>query len=156
MADLQRFIDAQAGRYEQALAEIRAGKKRGHWMWFMFPQLRGLGRSAMAQTYGIADLGEARAFLQAPLLAARLQSLTAAVLAHKQLSAESIFGAIDALKLRSSMTLFSLAAADAAQPFAALLAQKFAALPCPLTLDKLGLSSSDFSSLHSSPLHSSP
>lgn len=147
MADVQRFLQAQEAVYMQALAEICAGKKSSHWMWFMFPQIQGLGQSAMAQSYAIADLEEAQAFLQNPILAARLESLVAAVLTHSQLSAESIFGATDALKLRSCMTLFSLANPDIAMPFLAVLKQKFDAEPCQATLAILGVSPSLFSTL---------
>mgnify|MGYP002655855517 CR=1 FL=1 len=147
MADVQRFLQAQETVYMQALAEIRAGKKAGHWMWFMFPQIQGLGRSTMAQSYAIADLEEAQAYLQNPILAARLENLVAAVLTHSQLSAENIFGATDALKLRSCMTLFSLANPDIAMPFLVVLKQKFDAEPCQATLAILGISPSLFSTL---------
>lgn len=106
---LERFVEAQAGVYETALAELRDGRKRSHWMWFVFPQLRGLGTSAMAWRYGIASLGEAEAYLAHRLLGPRLDQCTEAVNAHPGLSAEAMFGPVDALKLRSSMTLFELA-----------------------------------------------
>ena len=105
--DLRRFVDAQEGIYGTVLAELREGSKRSHWMWFIFPQLRGLGSSQAAQHYGIASLDEARSYLQHPLLGARLHECVEAILpwSHR-LSAEQIFGSIDALKLRSSLTLF--------------------------------------------------
>jgi uncharacterized protein (DUF1810 family) len=120
--DLQRFVDAQAGVYETALAELREGSKQSHWMWFIFPQLRGLGLSPTAQHYGIASLGEARAYLRHPVLGPRLHECVEAVLPwSRRLSAEQILGRIDARKFRSSLTLF-----DVAEPgglFAAALAE---------------------------------
>ena len=105
--DLQRFVDAQDGVYETALAELRAGSKQSHWMWFIFPQLRGLGLSPTAHLYGLVSLDEARAYLQHPLLGARLHQCAEALApwANRR-SAEDIFGPIDAMKLRSSLTLF--------------------------------------------------
>jgi uncharacterized protein (DUF1810 family) len=105
--DLQRFIDAQEAIYEAALGEICSGSKRSHWMWFIFPQLRGLGLSHTAHFYGIASLDEARAYLEHPLLGARLRECVEAILPwHDRLTAEAILGPIDAVKLRSSFTLF--------------------------------------------------
>lgn len=110
--DLERFVSAQdaSGTYEQALAELRRGRKRTHWMWFVFPQLAGLGRSPMAERYAIGSLAEARAYLAHPVLGPRLLECTRAVLdsgtGSAAASAEAIFGGIDAMKLRSSMTLF--------------------------------------------------
>ena len=114
MADLARFREAQdrGGIYEQALAELRAGEKRSHWMWFVFPQLAGLGRSEMARRYAISSLREARAYLDDPELGARLRACAAALLGCGETSAERILGPVDAVKLRSSMTLFALAAPD--------------------------------------------
>ena len=109
---LQRFIDAQKGVIETALAELKAGAKRSHWMWFVFPQLRQLGRSSTAQHFGIASIDEARAYWQHPLLGPRLTASIEAVLPWAGLrTPEKIFGTVDALKFRSSLTLF-----DAAQP----------------------------------------
>ena len=108
--DLQRFIDAQDGAYEGALRELRAGRKTGHWIWFIFPQLAGLGRSEMSRFYGIVSLDEARAYLADPVLGPRLLECVAAVLAAPGRSAEAILGPVDAMKLRSSMTLFQRAA----------------------------------------------
>lgn len=106
--DLKRFVTAQdAGdTYEQALAEIRRGRKVSHWMWFVFPQVAGLGSSAMSQRYAIASLDEARAYLAHPVLGPRLIASAAAVANSSSISAEQIFGAIDTRKLQSSMTLF--------------------------------------------------
>ena len=110
---LQRFVEAQDGVYEGALAELRAGRKRGHWIWFILPQLRGLGRSAMAEYYGIAGLEEATAYLAHPLLGPRLRDCVEAVLSHaKTSSAEEMLGPVDAMKLRSCLTLFAEAGGD--------------------------------------------
>jgi uncharacterized protein (DUF1810 family) len=108
--DLQRFHAAQAPIYERALAELRAGQKRSHWMWFVFPQLRGLGISATAQHYGIRSRAEAAAYLADPILGARLKECTEAVLQVQDRSLHTIFGSPDDLKFRSSMTLFAAAA----------------------------------------------
>jgi len=118
--DLDRFVAAQAGIYEQALAELKGGRKESHWMWFVFPQIAGLGRSETARFYAIVSADEARAYLAHPLLGPRLRECTRAVLGHRALSAEAIFGPVDAIKLRSSLTLFEAAADDPA-PFAAVL-----------------------------------
>jgi uncharacterized protein (DUF1810 family) len=112
---LQRFVDAQEDRaiYARALGELRDGRKRGHWIWFVFPQIAGLGSSPMSQVYAIGSLGEARAYLEHPLLGPRLRECCEALLAADPASgAEQILGAIDALKLRSSMTLFTRAAPE--------------------------------------------
>lgn len=110
MADpynLQRFVDAQTGIFDTALAELRAGAKRSHWMWFVFPQLAGLGRSPTAQFYGITSIDEARAYLAHPLLGPRLRQSVEALLAWAgRRTAEKIMGSVDAVKLRSSLTLF--------------------------------------------------
>jgi uncharacterized protein (DUF1810 family) len=108
--NLQRFLDAQQGVFEAALAELAAGAKRSHWMWFVFPQLAGLGRSQTAKFYGLASLDEAEAYLRHPVLGARLrQSVEALMLWAGKRSAEQILGPIDFMKLRSSMTLFERA-----------------------------------------------
>lgn len=111
---LQRFVDAQdaAGTYERALAELRAGRKRSHWMWFVFPQIAGLGRSPTAQAYAIGSLDEARAYLDHPVLGPRLRDCARALARLEGLSAAEVLGDVDAVKLRSSMTLFALAAPD--------------------------------------------
>jgi uncharacterized protein (DUF1810 family) len=111
---LRRFIDAQdaGGTYDTALAELRAGRKASHWMWFVFPQIAGLGRSSMAKTYAIGSLAEARAYLSDPTLGPRLLDATRVVAELSGSTAEEIFGPVDAMKLRSSMTLFARAAPD--------------------------------------------
>lgn len=118
--DLSRFIAAQRDVYEDALAELKAGRKRTHWMWFVFPQIAGLGRSETARYYALASAAEARAYLDDPALGTRLRDCTAAVLAHRDRGAEAVFGPVDALKFRSSMTLFEAVAEDAALFAAAL------------------------------------
>ncbi len=109
MADLSRFVKAQEYDYDQALREIRSGRKRSHWMWYIFPQIRGLGFSSTAQYYAIRDLNEAKEYLAHPVLGARLKEISSALLELDGLSASEIFGYPDDLKLRSSMTLFRLA-----------------------------------------------
>jgi uncharacterized protein (DUF1810 family) len=104
--DLRRFVDAQAPRRADVSAELAAGRKRTHWMWFVFPQLRGLGRSAMARHFGIGSEAEAVAYLAHPVLGPRLREDVAAVLAIEGRSAHAIFGSPDDLKLRSCLTLF--------------------------------------------------
>ncbi len=106
---LDRFIAAQAESYDGALAEIRRGRKRGHWMWFIFPQLAGLGHSATARHFSLASLDEARAYLDHPILGERLRACVEALQDLEQSDAEAVFGVIDAMKLRSSLTLFVLA-----------------------------------------------
>ncbi len=134
--DLQRFVDAQQGHYEQALKELRSGRKHSHWMWFIFPQLQGLGRSAMAQRYAISGRDEAIAYLQHPLLGARLRACTEAMLEHGTRSARQILGSPDDLKFHSSMTLFSQAASKPA-PFAEALQVFFNSEPDPASLERL-------------------
>jgi uncharacterized protein (DUF1810 family) len=110
---LERFEQAQQhdATYDRALAELRAGRKRSHWMWFVFPQLSGLGRSATAQRYAIASLEEARAYLAHPVLGERLREC-ARIMAETALSPRAVLGSMDAMKLRSSMTLFARAAPE--------------------------------------------
>lgn len=133
---LQRFVDAQAGGvYEAALAELKAGKKRGHWMWFIFPQLRGLGASAMSRHYGLASAEEAALYLAHDLLGPRLHECTAAVNGLSGRSAEAIFGPVDAMKLRSSMTLFDLAGGG--PQFRQCLDAYFGGSPDPRTIEML-------------------
>ena len=110
--DLERFVSAQDGVFDGALAELRAGRKTGHWIWFVFPQVAGLGRSEMSRIYSIGSLAEARAYLAHPVLGPRLREAAAAVLATHGRSADEILGSIDAVKLRSSMTLFLRADPD--------------------------------------------
>ena len=118
--NLKRFIDAQESIYPQALAELRNGRKRSHWMWFIFPQVDGLGFSAMSKYYAIQSLAEARQYLEHPLLGNRLRECAQALLALAGHSASDIFGYPDNLKLKSSMTLFEQAA-GAESDFAAVL-----------------------------------
>ena len=108
-SDLSRFLKAQEYDYAQALREIRAGRKRSHWMWYIFPQIQGLGFSSTAQYYAIRDLNEAKDYLAHPVLGARLKEISEALLELDGLSAHEIFGYPDDLKLRSSMTLFRMA-----------------------------------------------
>jgi uncharacterized protein (DUF1810 family) len=111
---LQRFIDAQdeASTYERALSELRSGRKTSHWMWFVFPQIAGLGHSPTAKTYAISSLPEARAYLEHPVLGPRLLECTGALTELSGRTAREILGDTDAMKLRSSMTLFARAAPD--------------------------------------------
>ncbi len=104
--NLQRFLDAQSLDYDNALQEIRNGRKRSHWVWYVFPQIKGLGHSTYSELYGISGLEEAKAYYNHPVLGRRLIEVTGALLEHKDKSAESILSPIDALKVRSSMTLF--------------------------------------------------
>lgn len=124
---LQRFLDGQdgGGTYQRALAELQQGRKTRHWMWFVFPQIAGLGRSEMSQRYAIASLEEARAYLAHPVLGPRLLECCRALLAHHDKSAEQILGGIDAIKLRSSMTLFVRAADDSGTVFEEVLGRYF-------------------------------
>jgi uncharacterized protein (DUF1810 family) len=115
--NLERFVKAQAPVFDAALIELKAGQKRSHWIWFVFPQLRGLGQSAIAQFYGIGSLGEAAAYLAHPVLGSRLKLCTETVLAVERRSLHDIFGWPDDMKFGSSMTLFSLAALDAGSVF---------------------------------------
>lgn len=139
--ELDRFVTAQdaGGAYRTALAELRQGSKRSHWIWFVFPQLTGLGHSPMAQRYAIGSLAEARAYLADPVLGPRLLEASDALLGLAGgRTAEQLLGTIDAIKLRSSMTLFHRAEPD--QPvFADVLARYFDASPDPATDRLLGL-----------------
>lgn len=110
--DLGRFVTAQANTIDAALAELKAGRKRSHWMWFVFPQLRGLGRSDMATRYGLGSLDEARAYLAHPVLGSRLEECTRVVVEATAGSLHAIFGSPDDMKFHSSMTLFAIAAGD--------------------------------------------
>ena len=110
--DLDRFRQAQAGVYDGVLEELRRGRKTGHWIWFIFPQIAALGRSATSQHYAIESLDEARAYLADPVLGARIRECADLVLTIEGRTAEGILGGIDAMKLRSSMTLFHRAAPD--------------------------------------------
>lgn len=134
-ADLQRFIDAQNEDYEQALSEIRRGKKRSHWIWYIFPQIKGLGFSYNSEYYGISSLQEAKDYLNHELLGDRLIEITASLLLHRGKDIEQIMGDIDAVKLKSSMTLF-----DAIKPggvFDEVLDEFYAGERCRRTMDFL-------------------
>ncbi len=134
---LQRFLDAQATAYPQALAEIQNGRKRSHWMWFIFPQIQGLGFSEISRHYAIQDLAEAEAYAQHPVLGGRLVEISTALLELAGSDANRIFGNPDDLKLKSSMTLF--AAVPGANPvFGAVLAKFFKGAPDGKTLQILG------------------
>ena len=111
---LRRFVDAQdlTGTYENAVAELRAGLKTGHWMWFIFPQVTGLGNSYMSRQFGISSVAEAQAYLRHPVLGPRLMECARILMEIKGKSATEILGTIDAMKLRSSMTLFMSAAPE--------------------------------------------
>jgi uncharacterized protein (DUF1810 family) len=138
--NLQRFVDAQedSAIYARALGELRAGRKQSHWMWFVFPQIAGLGRSPMSQAYAIRGLDEARAYLEHPVLGRRLRECVEAVLAADPgASADQILGGIDATKLRSSLTLFARAAPE--EPlFEAALARFFGGEQDPETVRLAG------------------
>jgi uncharacterized protein (DUF1810 family) len=134
--DLQRFVDAQAPVYRSVVDELRGGRKRSHWMWFVFPQLSGLGGSSMAVRYGIGSLQEARAYLRHELLGPRLHECAQLVNQVQGRSIAEIFGSPDDLKLCSSMTLFAVATDDN-QDFVDLLAKYYRGLQDPLTLARL-------------------
>ena len=136
--DLQRFVAAQdaGGTYGRAAAELRAGRKTSHWMWFVFPQIAGLGYSPMARTYAITSLAEARAYLAHPVLGARLAECAAIVAGLPDRTAEQIFGEVDALKLRSSMTLF-MHAAPGEPVFRQVLDRYFGGIPDSATEQRL-------------------
>jgi uncharacterized protein (DUF1810 family) len=134
-AGLERYVAAQAGVYDTALGEIRAGAKRSHWMWFVFPQIAGLGHSDMARRYAIADLAEARAYLAHPVLGGRLRDCVAALATIADADPVRVFGGIDAVKLRSSLTLFEAAGGGTA--FAAALDRWFGGARDPATLARL-------------------
>lgn len=126
--DLDRFVSAQVDVYDAALTEIRAGRKRSHWMWFVFPQLRGLGSSPISQQYAIRSSAEARAFLAHPILGPRLLECCQALLELKSTSATEIFGKPDDLKLRSSATLFA-SVSEPGSVFARVLARFYGGVP---------------------------
>ena len=131
--DLQRFLDAQAPIYDQALAEIRAGRKTSHWMWFIFPQLEGLGRSETAQRYAISGAAEAKAYLAHPILGERLHDCAETLISLPHLSANEIFGSPDDLKLHSCLTLFAYVAGPDSV-YQRLLQQLFLGEPDPNSL----------------------
>lgn len=129
--ELDRFIEAQARVWPTPLEEIRAGRKVSHWMWFIWPQLRGLGRSPTAQHYGIEDLAEAQAYIAHPILGSRLIDISNAILAHEGTPPEAILGPVDAVKLRSSATLFEAAGGNGC--FARLLDVFYGGVRCETT-----------------------
>ena len=135
MNGLQRFHDAQARDQARAVAELRAGRKASHWMWYIFPQLAALGRSGTARHYGIRDLAEARAYLADPVLAANLRQAAEAMLENAGTRPEAVLGPVDALKLRSCATLFS--AAGGGEIFERLLEAFYDGEPDPATLRAL-------------------
>jgi uncharacterized protein (DUF1810 family) len=136
--NLERFVLAQRNTYSRALSEIAQGQKRTHWMWFIFPQVKGLGRSYESQLYGIGGLDEARAYLSDEVLGSRLRECVLALLRIEGRSALEIFGPIDEIKLRSSLTLFKAASDE--QIFAKALGKYFEGQPDNKTLEILGLS----------------
>ena len=133
---LNRFLEAQAECTEQVEEELRVGQKQSHWMWFVFPQLKGLGHSAMANLYGISSRQEAEAFLKHPILGARLRHCTSLVLLISGKSAEQIFGNPDDLKFRSCMTLFEIVDSESSL-FSNALKKYFGGKPDPLTVERL-------------------
>ncbi len=135
--DLERFVDAQAPVYRNVVEELRSGRKRSHWMWFVFPQLRGLGGSPTAVHYGISSLEEARAYLRHELLGPRLRECTRLVYEVQGRSVADIFGSPDDLKLRSSMTLFARTTDDN-EEFLAVLDKYYDGRQDRLTLERLG------------------
>lgn len=135
--DLQRFVDAQQGVYEQALGELRAGRKTTHWIWFILPQLAVLGRSEMARRYGLDSLEEAAAYWHHPLLGPRLEACMRALNAHAGAAAEHILGPVDAMKLRSCATLFA-EVVGRGSVFADALDIFFAGRPDEVTLERVG------------------
>jgi uncharacterized protein (DUF1810 family) len=133
--NLERFVSAQTGVFDVALRELRSGRKRSHWMWFVFPQLRGLGSSPTARFYGIESLEEASAYLDHPALRRRLDEAVAALACNNVGSLNTIFGSPDDQKFRSSMTLFSVAGPDG--PYQGALERWCSGAPDPRTLDLL-------------------
>ncbi len=139
---LGRFLEAQQATYAGALAELRAGRKRSHWIWYILPQLEGLGRSPMAQRYGLSGRAEARAYLAHPVLGPRLLACVEAVVSHPELPVAEILGEVDALKYRSCLTLF--ASVDPTDPiFERALRLGFGGQPDPLTLRRLASAPED-------------
>ena len=134
--DLSRFLSAQAAVYPQVLGELRAGQKRSHWIWFIFPQIKGLGQSSHSLFYGIGSLEEAQAYLQHPVLGPRLEECTLLVLQIEKKPINQILGSPDDLKFRSCLTLFS-SADKGATVFNQALQKYFAGQPDPLTLELL-------------------
>ncbi len=136
--DLSRFVQAQKQSYPAALAEIRAGRKRSHWMWYIFPQLRGLGMSSTSLYYGVRGLEEARAILEDPFLGHNLREISAVLLELDTNNASEVFGWPDDMKLRSSMTLFALVSEENSV-FHRVLEKYFDGRMDPLTLERVGI-----------------
>ncbi len=137
--DLERFVTEQNRDYETVLNELRRGRKTSHWIWFIFPQIAGLGRSAMSQQFAIGSLDEACAYLAHPVLGARLRECVGLLVAVEGRTAEEIFGTLDAMKVRSSMTLFHRAAPDEPE-FMLVLERYFGGDPDPATDERLRVS----------------
>lgn len=134
--ELNRFLQQQEATHTQALAELRAGRKQTHWIWWEIPQLRSLGRSQRAYDYGLADLAEATRYLEHPILGPRLIEMCEALLSLPDLDAKQILGPVDALKVRSTATLFA-AIPGVSDVFQNLLDQFYEGAPCPLTLNEI-------------------
>ena len=132
---MERFIEAQEQHYQLALTEVRAGKKQSHWVWYIFPQMRGLGRSYFAHMYGIRDREEAEEYLNHQVLGKRLREITAALLAHEERTAEEIFGDLDAMKVRSCMTLFDIISPE--DIFSEVLRRFYSNTKCEITIAML-------------------
>jgi len=137
--NLSRFIEAQKGAYSAALDELRRGRKKGHWIWYIFPQIAGLGFSGMSRRYSIASLDEAKAYTEHPVLGQRLIECVEIVMAVEGKSAEQIFGHLDALKFRSCLTLFAAADNDN-EIYQRALEKYFTGVADPLTVQALGSS----------------
>jgi uncharacterized protein (DUF1810 family) len=135
--NLQRFVDAQRGEFEQAVNELKQGRKRSHWIWYVFPQVQGLGQSPASRKFAISSLAEAQAYLEHPLLGPRLRECTQIVLGIENKSANDILGSPDDVKFRSSMTLFDRAAGGD-NIFKQVLHKYFTGIPDSLTIAKLG------------------
>ena len=135
--DLDRFLIAQRDTYDRALTEVRSGRKVSHWMWFIFPQIAGLGSSPMARRYAISGKAEAEAYLAHPILGDRLHEITAALQALPEPDAATVFGSIDAMKLRSSLTLFACVDQDAAGLFRQALDRWFGGQQDEMTVERL-------------------
>lgn len=132
---MERFIEAQERHYQLALTEVQAGKKQSHWIWYIFPQMRGLGRSYFAHMYGIRDREEAEEYLNHEVLGKRLREITAALLAHEERTAEEIFGDLDAMKVRSCMTLFDIISPE--DIFSEVLRRFYSNTRCEITIAML-------------------
>lgn len=132
---MERFIEAQERHYQLALTEVQAGKKQSHWIWYIFPQMRGLGRSYFAHMYGIRDREEAEEYLNHQVLGKRLREITSALLAHEERTAEEIFGDLDAMKVKSCMTLFDIISPE--DIFSEVLRRFYSNTRCEITIAML-------------------